>query len=80
MQHGSTIPSLGTNQRNLYLYLLNHITKHKHTPCYVPKSPVKGHYVNDYIACIESCERKGLFKVDRTASNYTGWILLPIDK
>jgi len=79
MQQGSTIPSLGTNQRNLYLYFLNHRKKHKSTPCYVPRASGKGSLILDYLSCIESCEKKGLFKVDRTAPNYTGWILLPIE-
>lgn len=79
MQHGTTIPALSINQRNLYFYFLSHLQRHKNTPCYVPKVPFQGNRIQDYIRCIAACEEKGLFRVDRTSPNYTGWILLPIN-
>lgn len=75
MQHGTTIPALSINQRNLYLYFLAHRKRNKHVPCYVPKVPFQGNRIKDYIRCIAACEEKGLFRVDRTSPNYTGWIL-----
>lgn len=78
MQTGTKVPSLSINQRNLYMYFLSHCRNNKSTPCFVPKLPVQGNRMSDYIRCIEACEEKGLFRVDRSANHYTGWILIPV--
>lgn len=70
------VPGLSINQRNLYLYYLNHRKKHPHTPCYVPKNMAQGNGKVDYFKAIEKLEKLRLVRVDRTAENYTGWILL----
>ena len=79
MQHGSTIPALSINQRNLYFYFLAHRKKNKNAPCYVPKISSKGISTEHYLRCLDACEEKKLFRIDRSAPNYTGWILLPIE-
>jgi len=79
MQQGQFIPALSINQRNLYYYFLSHRKRNKNTPCYVPKVVSQGNCTSDYLRCIEACEEKKLFRVDRSAPNYTGWILLPIE-
>jgi len=68
--------SLSINQRNLYLYYLNHKKKHKNVPCFVPKIPVQGNGMADYMRAIQALEKKNLIRVDRTSDNYTGWIIL----
>ena len=75
--------ALTKNQRNLYRYYLTHQSKNTRTPCFVPRNPIQGHYSNGqsrdetYLEIIERLEKLGLFRVDRTSDNYTGWILLP---
>lgn len=69
-------PSLSINQRNLYLYFLNHKRKHPNAPCFVPKIPVQGNRMSDYIKTIAKLEELRLVRVDRSSANYTGWILL----
>jgi hypothetical protein len=77
MQVDNSAPlSLSINQRNLYLYYLNHRKKHKNVPCFVPKIPVQGNRMADYMRTIESLEEKQLIRVDRSSDNYTGWIIL----
>jgi len=76
IQVQNEVPSLSINQRNLYLYYLNHKKKHKDIPCFVPKISVKGNGVNDYIKLIGTLEELNLVRIDRTAENYTGWVLL----
>jgi len=78
MQHGTKTLSLTINQRNLYMYFLAHCKNNQNTPCFVPKLPVQGNSKADYIRCIKACEEKGLFIVDRSADNYTGWIMMPV--
>ena len=69
--------SLSANQRNLYRYYLAHIKRHPNTPCYVPKNSMTTNSTERYIKIVDSLEKLNLFTVDRTADNYTGWILLP---
>ena len=78
------VTGLSKNQRNLYRYYLGHMKSKPNTPCYVPKNPMTAMTNQDgltklgaYIRVIESLENKNLFTVDRTADNYTGWILNP---
>jgi len=72
----NSIPSLSINQRNLYLYYLNHRKKHKNSPCFVPKVLVQGNRMTDYIKTLGKLEEMNLIRIDRTADNYTGWIIL----
>lgn len=67
---------LRANQRNLYLYYVNHRNKHPHSVCYVPKMPMQSSRLDSYIRAIAALEEKGLIRVDRSAQNYTGWIML----
>lgn len=74
------IPALSINQRNLYLYYLNHKRKHPNAPCFVPKISVQGNRMSDYLKMIERLEELQLIRVDRTSDNYTGWIILDPQK
>jgi len=78
------LTGLSKNQRNLYRYYLAHMKRNPNAPCYVPKNPMTAMTNQDgltklgaYIRVIESLENMNLFRVDRTADNYTGWILTP---
>lgn len=62
-------------QRNLYLYYLNHKKKNKHAVCFVPKLFMQSTRMPDYLRAIQVLEEKNLIKVDRTADNYTAWII-----
>lgn len=75
MQRDNQVPALSINQRNLYLYFLSHKKRHKHTPCYVPRNSVRGNGLNDYLKTLEKLEQLNLITVDRTADNYTAWII-----
>lgn len=75
MQRDNQVPALSINQRNLYLYFLSHKKRHKHAPCYVPRNSVRGNGLNDYLKTLEKLEQLNLITVDRTADNYTGWII-----
>jgi hypothetical protein len=67
--------NLTINQRNLYLYYLNHKKKNKHAVCFVPKMPMQSTRMQDYLRAIEALEEKKLITVDRSSDNYTGWII-----
>ena len=76
MQIDNSAPlTLSINQRNLYLYYLNHKKKYKHTPCFVPKISLQGNRTKDYLRALEVLEEKRLVSIDRTADNYTAWIM-----
>jgi len=66
---------LSINQRNIYMYFLNHRKKYKNAPCYVPRCPGQHSRVEQYLNALIKLEQYGLVSVDRTAVNYTGWIL-----
>ena len=63
------------NQRNLYFYYLNHKKKYGKTPCFVPKLPMQSTRMQDYIRALEALEEKKVISVDRSAGNYTAWII-----
>ena len=65
---------LSVNQRNLYMYFLNHIEKRPDQPCYVPRLPNPSR-LKFYITAIQRLEEHKLVAVDRTAKHYTRWIL-----
>ena len=69
------IPALSINQRNLYLYYLNHKKRHPHSPCFVPKMSVQGNRMADYLKTLERLEEMNLIRVERVSDNYTGWIM-----
>jgi hypothetical protein len=69
------VPALSINQRNLYLYYLNHKRKHPRAPCFVPKVSVQENCMADYLKILEHLEKMNLIRVDRTSDNYTGWII-----
>lgn len=76
MQHdNSAALSLSINQRNLYFYFLNHRKKYKHAPCFVPKLSLQGNRTRDHLRALEALEEKKLVVIDRTAPNYTAWIM-----
>ena len=64
---------LSLHQRNIFRYFLAHKQRHKHSPCFVPRTT--GSQVYSYLRAIEALEGKGLVIVDRSAQHYTGWIL-----
>jgi len=68
---------LSINQRNLYSYFLVHQKRNKNAPCFIPKSCLVGNRLETYLNALTALERKGLIRVDRSAPNYTGWIMLP---
>jgi hypothetical protein len=70
-----TAQNLTINQRNLYLYYLNHKKKNKNAVCFVPKMPMQSTRMQDYLRAIEALEEKKLITVDRSSDNYTGWII-----
>jgi len=69
---------LSINQRNLYSYFLVHQKRNKNAPCFIPKSCLVGNRLDAYLNALEALEKKGLIRVDRSAPNYTGWIMLPV--
>lgn len=77
MQLDNALPAgMHITQRNLYLYFLNHRKKNPQAPCFVPKLPMQSSRLPEYINAINGLEEKKLLRVDRSAPNYTGWILL----
>lgn len=74
-QEQTTIPTLTINQRNLYLYFLNHKKKYKNAPCFVPRCPAQNSRIEMYINALTKLEMYGLIRVDRSADHYTGWIM-----
>ena len=65
---------LTVNQRNLYMYYLNHMKKRPDEPCYVPMLPNPSR-LKYYMIAIQRLEEHKLVAVDRTAEHYTRWIL-----
>jgi hypothetical protein len=68
-------PALTINQRNLYVYFLNHRKKHGKTPCFVPRIPCQNSRIDQYLTALVKLEQYGLIRVDRSTDNYTGWIM-----
>ncbi len=68
---------LSINQRNLYSYFLAHQQRNNNAPCFVPKIFLVGNRIDLYLNALAALEKKGLIRVDRSSSNYTGWIMLP---
>lgn len=66
---------LSINQRNLYMYFLNHKKKYPNTPCYVPRCPNTRSRIDSYLNALIKLEQYGLIRVDRSSDNYTGWII-----
>ena len=66
---------LSINQRNIYMYFLNHRKKYKNTPCYVPRIPMQNSRLDQYLNALVKLEEYGLISVDRSSDNYTGWII-----
>jgi hypothetical protein len=69
------LPTLTINQRNIYMYFLNHRKKYKTAPCFVPKCPTQNG-IQIYLNALIKLEQYGLMRVDRNSDNYTGWIML----
>ena len=67
---------LTITSRNLLTYYLNHKKKHPHAPCFVPKMPMQKSRLNEYFRAIDVLEERGYLRVERSAPNYTGWIML----
>lgn len=64
---------LTIHQRNIFRYFLAHKQRHKHSPCFVPRTTGSQTYA--YLKALEALEAKGLITVDRSTQHYTGWIL-----
>lgn len=73
----TTTVSLTAKQRYLYNYYLHHRKHHKHSPCFVPFFMGASKVRIEHLKALERLEEMGLVSVDRGASNYTGWIILP---
>ena len=69
------LPALTFNQRYIYNYYLYHKRNHKHSPCFVPKSPRSEDKLQYYLRALDKLEAAGFISVDRTASNYMAWII-----
>jgi hypothetical protein len=68
-------PSLSIQQRNLYLYYLNHKEKGLSTPCYVPPAPSSRNRLSLYLRAIERLEELHLVTVDRESDDYREWVM-----
>lgn len=68
-------PALTINQRNLYMYFLAHRKNHGKQPCFVPKITTQLSRMDDYIQALKKLEEYKLISVDRSADNYTAWIM-----
>ena len=68
-------PALTINQRNLYMYFLTHRKKNGKQPCFVPKLNMQNSRMEDYLQALKKLEEYKLISVDRSAANYTGWIM-----
>ena len=66
---------LSINQRNIYMYFLNHRKKYPNTACYVPRCPGQNSRLEQWLNALIKLEHYGLIRVDRTSDNYTGWII-----
>lgn len=76
METGRSVPvGLTINQRNIYMYFLNHIRKYKNAPCFVPKISATRNRTKDYFRALDALEEKQLIVIDRSSPNYTGWIM-----
>ena len=69
---------LSINQRNLYCHFLAHQKRNNNLPCFVPKNFLVGNRMDISIKALAALEKKGLIRVDRSATNYTEWIMLPV--
>ena len=69
------IPALTINQRNIYTYFLNHRRKNGKSPCFVPRLPSQSSRLDQYLQALVKLEQYGLIRVDRSAANYTAWII-----
>ena len=75
----ATQVALTTTQRNLYHYFLHHMEKKKVAPCYVPRCQSSKVRIEQYITAVLRLEERGLIKLDKSAPNYTAWIMLKPD-
>jgi hypothetical protein len=67
--------SLTITQRNIYSYFLNHFQKGRQQPCFVPLFASRKEREICHIWAVQELERKGLIRLDQTASHYTKWIM-----
>lgn len=67
--------ALSVNQRNVYLYYLQHKKTKGDAPCFVPKSPLAGNRLEQHLKAIEKLEERGYFRVHRNSNNYLEWVL-----
>lgn len=68
-------PALTINQRNLYMYFLAHRKRNGQHPCFVPKLNMQNSRMADYFQALKKLEEYKLISVDRSAENYTAWIM-----
>lgn len=57
------------------MYFLSHRKKHGKLPCFVPRCPEQHSVLDRYLVALTRLEEFGLIRVDRSAENYTGWII-----
>lgn len=67
--------ALPINQRNVYLYFLQHRKTKGGETCFAPKSPLAGNRLEQHLRAIEKLEERGFFKVHRNSDNYLEWVL-----
>jgi hypothetical protein len=73
----TTSIALTSKQRYLYNYYLHHRKHNKASPCFVPRFLSNTKVIDAHLKALEKLEQLNLVSVDRRASNYTGWIILP---
>jgi hypothetical protein len=71
----TAVPNLSINQRNIYMYFLNHRKKYGKVPCFVPKCTTQVSRLDQYLQALNKLEQYGLIRVERCSDNYTGWIM-----
>lgn len=67
--------ALPINQRNVYLYYLQHKKTKGDAPCLAPKSPLAANRLEQHLNAIRKLEERGFFKVRRGSEDYREWVL-----
>jgi len=66
---------LSVYQRTILQYYYTHKAKYPNAPCFAPRISVCGGRQDSYFKALEKLENSGYIKINRSAVNYTGWIL-----
>jgi hypothetical protein len=66
---------LSLHQRNILHYYYNHKRKNPNSPCFAPRMSACDGRRDVYFKALDALERHKYLVIDRSAPNYTGWIL-----